>query len=319
MNLIGSLALIILALIALTFCAERFIDKAELAAVRFGLPDFVIGALILGLGTSAPEMIVSVLSALDDAPQLALGNAIGSNIANIALVLGATLLIARIPIERGLLRVDLPVLLVISGLLALFMWDLSLSRFEGVLLILLMAGYLIYSLMQPGDTANPIPGSEPATKTSLAPLLLIAGIWLIGMLLSSQLLVSSSISVAQALGVSELIIGLTIVAIGTSMPELVASISAARRGNTQLALGNIIGSNLFNTLGVIGLAVVIRPFRVPELALSRDLLVCIALSAVLLILCFSGYRKKGSIGKKSGMLLLLSFAAFNIVLIYSAE
>ena len=324
MSLTLSLLLAIASLVVLTISADKFVAIAGWIAKTLGMPSFVIGALILGFGTSAPEMIVSVLSALEGAPELAFGNAIGSNIANLALVLGTTLLIGSIVIESQVLKRDMSLLMLISALMLLLLWDLSLSAAEGYLLLLLLAGYVGLSLYRPKqDPAaeqliESLETGEPKAVQSRLKASFIGIFWLALMLISSQLLVTSAVNIATALNVSELIIGLTVVAIGTSMPELVSSVAAARQGEQQMALGNIVGSNIFNTLGVVGLAVVVQPFSVSELALNRDMVACALITLAVLLISVVAYKRGKPLGRLTGLALLSAFFGYTALLIVTS-
>lgn len=324
MTLLSSLLLAVVALVILAFSADKFVELAGKVAKSVGIPSFVIGALILGFGTSAPEMIVSVLSALEEAPELAFGNAIGSNISNLALVLGVTLLFGSISIQPQVLKRDMSLLLLISVFMVYLLWDLRLSTVEGYLLILLLAGYILLSLFRSeqdpmvAQLDELLETEKPAVERSRLTESFIMIFWLGLMLISSQMLVISAVDIATALNVSELIIGLTVVAIGTSMPELVASIAAARQGDQQMALGNIVGSNIFNTLGVVGLAVAVQPFGVPQLALDRDMVLCTLLTLAVLVISAVAYKRGKSLGRLTGVALLSAFIGYTTLLVVTA-
>ena len=260
---------VILGFIVLVWSAERFIQGAAATALHLGMPPLVVGMVIVGFGTSAPEMVVSAIAALDGNPELALGNALGSNIANIGLVLGATALIAPIAVQSNIVRRELPLMLAVSVLAGFFLWDQRLTRVEGLILlagILLLVGWTIYSALRGREDRL---ADETVEELGEEHLPLSRALWLLllGMVLlvvSSRALVWGASSIASALGVSDLIIGLTVVAIGTSLPELAASIVAARKGEHDIAVGNIVGSNMFNLLAVIGIAATIAPM--PEVS-----------------------------------------------------
>ena len=308
----------IIGLAVLVWSADLFIDGATAIAVKFNMPSFLIGVLILGLGTSAPEMVVSALSAYAGSPGLALGNAYGSNIMNIALVLGVTALISPIFIRGAVVKQDMLLLLAMTALAAWQLLDGTLSRFDGIvlsiaLLIVLMI-QIVLALRQPAANA-PVATANGMDSTKAIFSLIIG---LAVLILSSRAIVWGAVQLATLWGISELLIGLTIVAIGTSLPELVASIVAARRGEHEMALGNIIGSNLFNTLGVVGLAAIIHPLAVEPEILSRDFLAMAIITGLLFVLAVIAYNRSGYLGKGGGAVLIASFIGYTGWLISSA-
>lgn len=290
---------VVLGLAVLVWSADKFVDGAVGVARFFGMSTLLIGMVIVGFGTSAPEMVVSALSAMENAPELALGNAYGSNIANIALILGVTALISPVIVKRDALKRDVPILIGVTAVAIIEAADGSISRMDGVILLLLFAGIMgfnIWSELRAKKKASAqekeADESDESGKASLPKSIawLLLGLTLL--VLSSRCLVWGAVEIAQALGVSDLLIGLTIVAVGTSLPELASSIAAARKGENDLAFGNIVGSNLFNTLTVVGIASTISPMRtVNPLVFSRDLPV-VAVLTVLLLLFGLPVRKK---------------------------
>ncbi|KZZ50462.1 calcium:proton antiporter, partial [Oleiphilus sp. HI0122] len=267
--LVFSVALIV-GLVILIWSADRFVEGAVSTALHLGMTPMLVGLTVVAFGTSAPELIVSAMAALQDSSNLAVGNAIGSNIANIALVLGLTTLVSAIPIKLGILRVELPILLIATSLATLVIIDGTIVFYDG----LILSGLLIISLIalaklsssseelpEEIDEASDIPQAK-------AYLYLIGSI--VALVLSSRMLVWGASGIATELGVSDLIIGLTIVAIGTSLPELAASIASALKGHHDLALGNIIGSNLFNLLAVMAIPAFISPPIIDQVSLFRD-------------------------------------------------
>ena len=320
---------VLIGLAILVWSADMFIDGATTLANGLGVPSFLIGVVILGLGTSAPEMVVSVLAALEGSPELALGNAYGSNIMNIALVLGTTALISPIIIHKSIVKRDLPLLLVITLLAAWQLRDGQLSQSDGITLLLGLGAVLIFQIVmnlrssRQEDKKIASKNNEHNEEHSENKDRQSAGIsrglasLIIGMsilILSSRAIVWGAVELATFWGLSELIIGLTVVAVGTSLPELVASLSAARKGEHDMALGNIIGSNIFNTLGVVGLAALITPISADPIILSRDVLVMELLTLLLVALCVFAYTKKRSFGRTSGAILLLFFIGYSILL-----
>ena len=316
---------VLIGLAILVWSADIFIDGATTLANSLGVPSFLIGVVILGLGTSASEMVVSVLAALEGSPELALGNAYGSNIMNIALVLGTTALISPIIIHKSIVKRDLPLLLVITLLAAWQLRDGQLSQSDGTILLLGLAAVLIFQIVmnlrssRQEDKKIASKNNEHSENKDRQSAGIFRGLasLIIGMsilILSSRAIVWGAVELATFWGLSELIIGLTVVAVGTSLPELVASLSAARKGEHDMALGNIIGSNIFNTLGVVGLAALIAPIRADPIILTRDVLAMALLTLLLVVLCVFAYIKKRSFGRTSGAILLLFFIGYSILL-----
>jgi cation:H+ antiporter len=306
---------LIVGLIILVWSADRFVDGAAAAAHHAGMPTLLIGMVVIGFGTSAPEMVVSAISSSQGNPGLALGNAYGSNISNIALILGVTALICPINIKSGVLRKELPVLMAVTLLAAGLLFDLTLSRMDAWILLavfaVIMGWWIWLGLRSRHDSleadldveleVDPMP-----LKTSL--------IWLtVGMIflvISSRIVVWGAVDIARAFGVSDLIIGLTVVAIGTSLPELASAIAATRKGEHDLALGNVIGSNLFNTLAVVGIAGSIHPLKVGPEVLYRD---CLLMGLLTFALFFVGFGVAGQrrINRIEGFILLLIYLGYS--------
>lgn len=315
---------VVVGLAILVWSADVFIDGAVALANKLNVPSFLIGVIILGLGTSAPEMIVSMLAALEGSPELALGNAYGSNIVNIALVLGATVLISPIIIRKSIINRDMPLLLLVTAVAAWQLSDGVLSNTDGIVLIVLLVVVLgiqiILSLHEgnhehEGDTVEETAKAEHSMAQGLGRLFL----GLLVLILSSRAIVWGAIELATLWGLSELIIGLTIVAIGTSLPELVASLSAARKGEHDMALGNIIGSNVFNTLGVVGVAALIAPITPSSIILSRDILAMGLLTLLLFAMCLFAFKTKRAFGRTSGTTLVLFFVGYTVWLIQTVS
>jgi cation:H+ antiporter len=308
--------------VLLVWSADRFVEGAAVTAKYAGMPPLLIGMVIVGFGTSAPEMVVSAMAAMDDNPDLALGNALGSNIVNTGLILGVTALIAPIMVQSNIVRKELPLLLLIGLLFGYFIWDGALTRVEAVLLLVgffALVGWSIFSAMKgKGDTLEGEMEQELVTHTmskSRAIFWLVFG--LVVLIISSRVLVWGAVNIAQAFGVSDLIIGLTIVALGTSLPELAASIIAVRKGEHDIAIGNVVGSNMFNILAVIGIAGSISPMtNLSADVLSRDWLVMMGMTVMLLVMAY-GFRRAGRINRFEGAGLLLAFVAYNIWLVSS--
>jgi cation:H+ antiporter len=311
---------VVISLAVLIWSADRFVDGAAAAARHFGMSPLLIGMVIVGFGTSAPEMVVSALASWQGNPGLALGNAFGSNITNIALILGATALLSPITVHSGVLRKELPALVILTVLTAGLLADLHLSRLDAVILLLVFAIVMGWSIWQGRQEAPDTFGYEMEAELVTHPMpLQKALLWLvIGLLLlivSSRGLVWGAVSIAQGFGVSDLIIGLTVVAIGTSLPELASSIAAMRKGEHDLALGNVIGSNLFNTLAVVGIAGIIHPTKVPGEVLTRDMPVMGALTLSLFIIGYGFFGRRGRINRIEGGLLVAVFIGYTGYLI----
>ncbi|MCW4628186.1 MULTISPECIES: calcium/sodium antiporter [Marinomonas] len=308
--------------VLLVWSADRFVEGAAVTAKYAGMPSLLIGMVIVGFGTSAPEMVVSAMAAMDGNPDLALGNALGSNIVNTGLILGVTALIAPIMVQSNIVRKELPLLLLIGLVFGYLIWNGSLTRFESALLLVgffALVGWSIYSAMKgKGDALEDEMEQELVTHTmskSRAIFWLVFG--LVVLIISSRVLVWGAVNIAQAFGVSDLIIGLTIVALGTSLPELAASIIAVRKGEHDIAIGNVVGSNMFNILAVIGIAGSISPMtNLSAEVLSRDWLVMMGMTVMLLVMAY-GFRRAGRINRFEGAGLLLAFVAYNIWLVSS--
>ncbi|OZG75328.1 calcium/sodium antiporter [Hahella sp. CCB-MM4] len=317
-----AIAAVVVGLVILVWSADRFVDGAAATAKHLGMSSLLIGMVIVGFGTSAPEIVVSVLASSQGNPGLALGNALGSNITNIALILGVTAVISPIVVQSNIIRKELPLLIAISALTVLLLVDGEITRNDGIVLLvvfLAVMGWSIYTGMKGGDDILAGEMEQELSQEHMS--LKLALFWLIfGLLLlvaSSRLLVWGAVDIATSLGISDLIIGLTIVAIGTSLPELASSIAATRKGEHDLAIGNVIGSNMFNTLTVIGIAGVIHPLGVDTDVLYRDLPVMGVLT--LLLLVFShGFGKQGRISRKEGVALLLAYSGYTLWLVQSA-
>ncbi|HET8802258.1 MAG TPA: calcium/sodium antiporter [Marinobacter sp.] len=314
-----SLVAIAAGLALLVWSAGKFVEGSAVTAGHFGMPPLLIGMVVVGFGTSAPEMVVSALAAAQGNPGLALGNAYGSNITNIALILGITALIAPIAVHSQVMRKELPILTGVTAFAAWQLWDGELSRGDAVGLLLVFAGLLAWTIWQGmSQKSDALAGEVTAEMSAHAMPIRKALLWLVvGLLLlilSSRILVWGAVDLATAFGVSDLVIGLTIVAVGTSLPELASSVIAARKGEHDLALGNILGSNLFNTLAVVGIAGMISPMAVAPEVLSRDVLVMAALTVGLFVLGY-GFRGPGRINRFEGMGLLLCFVAYTAYLL----
>jgi cation:H+ antiporter len=297
--------------VLLLWSAERFVEGSACTARHLGMPPLLIGMVIVGFGTSAPEMVVSALSASQGNPGLALGNAYGSNITNIALILGLTAVISPITVHSQVLRKELPLLIAMTGLAAWQLRDGEVTRLDAWVLLGVFAALMTWTirqgLRQPADTLGKEVALELTTHVMpLRPALFWLVFGLLLLIVSSRMLVWGAVEIAHGLGVSDLLIGLTIVAVGTSLPELAAAIVATRKGEHDIALGNVMGSNLFNTLAVVGIAGIIHPMEVGPEVFSRDLLVMAMLTLALCIFGY-GFHDPGRINRYEGATLLVGY------------
>lgn len=313
---------IVAGLILLVWSADRFIAGAAALARLFGISPLVIGLTIVALGTSAPEMFVSALAALQDQPGLAIGNAIGSNITNIGLILGVTAVVTPLAVRSGILRRELPIAFALVLLTAGLLWDGDLDILDGVILLvaLLALLYWLYRTATSSTDGDDSLAAEIVEELPAEPMSQKQAIWwtVAGLLLlggSAQVLVWGAVGVATALGVPDLIIGLTIVALGTSLPELAASLTGALKGEHDLAIGNVLGSNMFNLTVVLPLPGLLAPGAVMPELLGRDVL-AMALFTVALFALGAGWAgRSGRINRLEGAALLLGFGLYEFILI----
>jgi len=310
---------VVFGLALLVWSADRFVEGSASTARHFGMPPLLIGMVIVGFGTSAPEMVVSALAASQGNPGIALGNAYGSNITNIALILGVTALISPIAVHSQVLRKELPILTVITALAGWQLWDCEITRFDAVALLIVFTGLMAWTIWQGLQKKVDALGSEMEQELDIQAMPVRRAIfWLVvGLALliaSSRLLVWGAVEIAHGFGVSDLIIGLTIVAVGTSLPELASSVIAARKGEHDIALGNILGSNLFNTLAVVGIAGAIHPLAVEPEVFNRDILVMAVLTVSLFVIGY-GFRGPGRINRIEGAVLLVCYVGYTAYLI----
>lgn len=306
---------LIIGFIVLVWSADRFVIGAAATAKNFGMSPMLIGLTVVSFGTSAPEILVSTMAATTGAGGLAIGNALGSNIANIGLVLGVTALIAPLPVKSKVLKQEVPLLVAVTLLAGFVLYDLYLGRFDALLLCaaLLLCLYLFARFQRDaGDDESEEDEELPDLPTKRAILWLVVGLLLLAG--SSRLLVWGATEVALALGVSELIIGLTIVAIGTSLPELAASVASALKGHTDIALGNVVGSNIFNIAAVMAVPGLLAPITLDFEVLWRDYGVTLGLTLLLAVLAL--IQKPPRISRVEGGFLLTAYIAY-LVLLYT--
>ncbi len=311
-----SIAAIVVGLAILVWSADRFVDGAAAIAQHLGVSNLIIGITVVGFGTSAPEIAVSVIAVLEEVPDIAVGNAIGSNIANIGLILGITALLAPISVSRGLIRSEYPLLFGATVVLTWCLYDLQLDRLDGFLLLGVLVVIMAYMIHSHHNAKEELDEDEEDDSISDK----VAWFWiLLGLVLligSSRMLVWGASNIAHSLGVSELVIGLTIVALGTSLPELAASIASLKKSIPDMAIGNIIGSNLFNSLAVVGIPPLIHGFEVDSAALHRDLPVMVLLTLLLFAMSFGRNQQLNKIGRFKGAVLFALFAAYQSYLYF---
>ncbi len=312
---------LVVGLILLIFAADKFIVGAAALAKHLGVSTMLVGLIVVGFGTSAPEMVVSAIASFKGNSGLAMGNAVGSNITNIALVLGVGLLITPMQVKSKVIKREMPILLVVCLLALFLLLDLSLTFWDGVILLLsmlavtLMLGFL--GMSESKDSYGDEIESEYDLniKMSHASLFLLFGI--IVLPLASQLMVIGATDIAQYFGVSDLVIGLTIVALGTSLPELAAIVASAAKREHDLAIGNIVGSNLFNLLGVIGISGVINDFEFSRRFLMFDYLYMVILTVFLFFVSIYFVLKDRFVSRLIGVVLVLLYTAYMIWLFAS--
>ncbi|WP_428608107.1 calcium/sodium antiporter [Sedimenticola sp.] len=317
------IAAIITGFTLLVWGADRFVIGASGIASNLGLPPMIIGLTIVGFGTSAPEILVSGMAAMQGNSGLAIGNALGSNIANIGLILGVTALIAPLNVQSQTLRREYPILLAVCIGTLLLMLDGTLGRIDGLILIAGLVAMLIAmvkigkrSLASDPITAEILDELPEAMSTGKAIFNFSLGLALL--LFSSRILVWGAVNIATAYGVSDLVIGLTIVALGTSLPELAASIASALKKEHDIAIGNVIGSNMYNLLAVLAVPGLIAPGPFDPLVLTRDMPMMLGLTLALFIISY-GFGGAGRINRFEGTLLVLAFVAYQGVLFMHSE
>jgi len=319
-NILLSVMAIITGFGLLVWGAERFVHGAAAIAKNFGVPPLIIGLTVVGIGTSAPEILIAMVASYDGNPALAVGNALGSNITNIALVLGITAIVMPLTVKSETLRREYPVMFIIMLLALVLVIDGHLGQIDGVILI---SGLfvMLYWMIQTAKKQKRDPMEKefeqeiPKISTQKAFLWFFIGLVLL--IISSRGLVWGSVNIAKAAGISDLVIGLTIVAIGTSLPELAASIMSALKKEHDIAIGNIIGSNMFNMLVVFGIPGLMSPHIIDSAILERDFPFMIGLSIALFIMAY-GFKGVGRINRFEGGLLLGGYVSYMVVLYYTA-
>ena len=316
--LIASL-MVLAGLLLLGWSADRLVFGSASLARNMGIPPLVIGMTIIAMGSSAPEMMVSATASYSGHPDQAVGNVLGSNITNIALVLGITLLLRALSVGSVVLRREIPLLIVVTAAAAWVLSNGYLSRAEGVVLLIsffALLGGLLWLVMRGNNESDPLVEEQISevpkdVATSTAILWTIVG--LIVLPISAKLLVEGATDIAHIFGVSDLVIGLTIIAIGTSLPELAASIAAVRKGEDDMVIGNIVGSNLFNILAVLGIAGSIAPSDLDPNAAGRDLYVMGGITLILVLFSYAAAKHK-ILPRWLGLILLACFVGYEILL-----
>ena len=308
--------------VLLTWSADRFVVGASALAYNLNVSPLIIGLTIVSLGTSAPEILVSAVASLQGNGGLAIGNALGSNIINIALILGVTALIVPLKVHSSIVRREMPVLIGVMLLGLMLLLDGRLGQFDGIVLLSGMALMLLWMTrigIKEKSSHDPISeefADEVPTNLSMSR----AGFWIVvgGLCLlgSSKLLVWGAVAIAHTMGVSDLVIGLTIVAMGTSLPELAASVMSALKNEHDIAIGNVIGSNIFNLLAVLGLPGLLNPGPFDAIVLTRDYPVMLGLTVLFFIMAY-GFRGPGRINRFEGALLVLAFVGYQTLLYFS--
>lgn len=309
---------IVVSLALLAISADKFVDGASSIAFKFGISPLLIGLTIVSFGTSAPEMLIAVMSATSGSSAIAVGNAIGSNIANIALILGAASLFMPLPVASTVLRREIPLLLGVVLFSTALIYDLHLSVADGIALLVtlfLCLGWLIWQgKSEPDDIIGEEYEDNVDIKTDTKRSVIITITALIVLLISSKALVWGAVEIARAANVSELMIGLSIVAVGTSLPELAATIACVLRREFGLAIGSIVGSNMFNALAVLGIVAVLAPGDLDIMVRNRDAMVHIALTIALFIFCVGWKKAGGRINRIEGLIFVIAFVAYQSLL-----
>ncbi|GGW80975.1 calcium/sodium antiporter [Alteromonas halophila] len=308
------IAIFLIGLMVLSWSADRFVYGASALAKNIGVSPMMIGLTIVAMGSSAPEIVVSAMASLNGNMNTAVGNALGSNITNIALVLGITALFKPLWVSSTTLKRELPALMVISLIAVAFMWDGTLANYEGMILfalfifVLAMMAWLSLQVEKGDPLVRETSDEIPKDVSNSAAVMWVA-VGLVLLPLSAHYMVDSAVYIARYFGVSDLVIGLTIIALGTSLPELAASIAGVRKGEDDLVLGNIIGSNIFNLLAVLGMPGLLAPGELDPDAYGRDMYVMLGLTALLFIFSFNLTGKR-QISRFEGALLFIAFIGY---------
>ena len=313
--------LLLVGFLVLFKSADQFVVGSVATGKNLNISPMVIGLTIVALGTSAPEIFVAVASSLKGEPELAVGNAIGSNIANMGMVMGITALMVPLPFRPEVLKHDLPIMTFVTLCAGFVLYDHELTMWDGVLLMVVLALFLVRiafdSKLSEPDAVLELADLEEIPQMSLGKAVGILLLSLLFLLMSAELLVYAVVEIATAMGVGELFIGLTVIAVGTSLPELVVSVTSALKNETELAIGNIVGSNIFNILIVLSVPSFLAPTVLPEEILWRDYGLMAGMTVAVLVFAY-GIRSVARITRPEGALLLLSWTAY-MVWLYCTE
>ncbi len=309
MEILLQILLLVVGFVLLIKGADWFVDGSSGIATKFGIPQLVIGLTIVAMGTSAPEAAVSISAALKGSADITIGNIVGSNILNILIILGLSSVIVPIAVAPSTIKIETPFMIAITVVMLLLGLDGEISLIDGIIFIALFIAYLAYLFVMAKKDMDKQKSEEKPKEISIAKSIIFAIIGLVMIVLGSNITVDAATAIARVVGLSERFIGLTIVALGTSLPELFTSVTAARKGNADIAIGNIVGSNIFNILFVIGLSALITP--VPFAAnFIFDSIVAIAAGVLLLLCCL--WTK--SLKRWAGVVMLAGYAAYFAVI-----
>ncbi len=310
-DLVFDVALVVLGVGVLYYGAEWLVRGSARLAASLGISPIVVGLTVVSFGTSAPELVVCTVAALGGNPDLAIGNVLGSNLANIGLILGLTAVVRPLDVQARVVWREMPLMLLVTAALYPLLWDLRLSRGDGVILLIALTGYLVFVFQSVGDEAPEILDEyEDFMKASTAGGSLLRAPDVLWVLAGSAGL-EGAVQVATTLGVSQVVIGLTVVAIGTSLPELATSVVAAARQEADIAVGNVIGSNIFNVAAILGTTSILAPIPIPESILYRELPAVVLMSLLLFPVLRSGWR----IRRWEGAILLAAYVGVGIYLL----
>ncbi|WP_195947411.1 calcium/sodium antiporter [Paraclostridium bifermentans] len=297
--------------------ADVFVEGASSIAKRFNVPPMLIGLTIVAMGTSAPEAAVSISSSIAGQNDMSIANVVGSNFFNILIVLGVSAIIAKLPVEKNTIKKDTPFLVFISALLIILGFNFKISRFDGLVLLLLFVFFLVSMIKSNlGQQSSDVSGGESAIAieaveasesevSSLPKTIVICIVGIVGIVWGGDLVVDSATKIATAFGMSANLVGLTIVAMGTSLPEFVTSVIAVRKGETEIAIGNVIGSNIFNILLVLGLAAVIHPMTISMFALIDTIFM-----TLITVLLYIFMKKNNCLNKVHGFIFIVIYIAY---------
>lgn len=306
--------LLLLGLLVLVIGGEFLVRGAVGIARNMKISPLVIGMTVVSFGTSAPELLVSLQAALENNPEIAIGNVVGSNIANLALVLGLTVLIFPIYVEKQTKQVDFPMMMLATVLFVVFALDLNIELWEGVVLFVILVLFTI-GLIRSSRKKGKLEVDDHVRSDSTLISIFYLSIGLVGLYFGSEWFVSGAVQIAESYGMSKALIGVTIVAFGTSAPELVASTVAAYRQQTDISVGNLVGSNIFNIMAVVGLTATVKPIKVDSVIMSFDIYWMVGVALFMIPVLYVGAK----VGRLKGVLLLLSYFSYIIILVLKTK